>query len=453
MSRHTTSALGTQISRRDFLTTAAAASGALAVPRLGFGDGSSSDRPPNIVLIISDDQGWGDYGFMGHSTIRTPNLDRLARQGVTFTRGYVAAPLCCPSLASIITGLHPHQHKITGNDPPKIPGKKPWPPERLTLRQEVIRYIDRVPTLPRMLRSRGYLSLQTGKWWMGHYRRGGFTHGMTHGDPARGGRHGDEGLVIGRRTMQPIYDFIDQIGDQPFFLWYAPFLPHLPHNPPERFLAKYRDKTPSLELAKYWAMCEWFDETCGELLDYIEEKGLAEQTMVLYVCDNGWIQSPDSPRFAMRSKRTPYEGGIRTPIMVSWPGHVSPRRDDETPVSSVDLAPTILAACGLNPTPDVQGVNLLDQRAVRGRPAVFGASYSHDARDIHDPDKNLETRWVIRGWWKLIDPQPQTFGFSGPELYHLKDDPNEQRNLASQRPGLVRELKDLLDQWYRPKMS
>ena len=119
---------------------------------------------------------------------------------------------------------------------------------------------------------------------------------MSHGEQSRGGRHGDEGLDIGRQTMQPIYDFISMAREQkkPFFVWYAPMLPHDPHNPPERLLAKYRDLTPSIHVARYWAMCEWFDETCGELLDYLDREGLADNTIVAFVVDNGRVQDPDS---------------------------------------------------------------------------------------------------------------------------------------------------------------
>ena len=134
---------------------------------------------------------------------------------------------------------------------------------------------------------RSYLSLQTGKWWQGNFKRGGFTHGMT-----KGLRHGDEGLEIGRKTMQPIFDFISTAKSEqkPFMVWYAPMMPHDPHTPPERLLAKYRDKTPSLHVAKYWAMVEWFDETCGQLLDHLDQQGVADNTIVIYVTDNGWIQ-------------------------------------------------------------------------------------------------------------------------------------------------------------------
>jgi len=350
----------------------------------------------------------------------------------------------------MVTGLHPHQNGITSNDPPKGGGKGGWPAERLALREEVISNIERVPTLPRLLKQKGYVSLQTGKWWMGHHSRGGFTHGMTHGDPKRGGRHGDAGLAIGRQGMQPIYDFLDAAGTKPFFVWYAPFLPHSPHNPPKRLLEKYRDKTPSIHVARYWAMCEWFDETVGQLLDYLDKKKLAENTLVLYVCDNGWIQNPNASRYAPRSKRTRFEGGVRTPIMVRWPGRVTPRRDDETVASSIDLAPTILAACGLKPTPEMQGVNLLDAKALAAREAVFGAVYTHDAVDIHKPASSLQWRWCVSGRWKLCVPNPAAVPDAKAELYDLVADPHEKDNVAPEHADEVARLRRLIDGWYKP---
>jgi len=441
-----------RLNRRTFLEQSAAFSGALAAARLAPGaarDGGGG-RPPNVVLIISDDQGWGDYGFMGHPTIRTPRIDRLAGESLVFTRSYVAAPLCCPSLGAMITGLHPHQSRITSNDPPKVAGKGAWPPERLKLRDEVISHIDRVPTLPRLLRPKGYVSLQTGKWWMGHHTRGGFTHGMTHGDPKRGGRHGDAGLTIGRAGLQPVVDFLDAAGQKPFFVWYAPFLPHSPHNPPQRLLQKYQDKTASIHVARYWAMCEWFDETVGQLLDLLDQKRLAENTLVLYACDNGWIQQPDSGNFAPRSKRSRFDGGVRTPILVRWPGRVTPRRDDDTVASSIDLAPTVLAACGLKPTPEMQGVNLLDQKALAARDAVFGAVYTHDAVDIQNPASSLMWRWCVSGRWKLCLPHPAHEPDAAAELYDLKADPHENHNLAARHPEEVARLQRLIDAWYKP---
>ena len=403
-------------------------------------------KPPNVVLIISDDQSWTDYGFMEHEAIETPNIDRLARQSRLFKRGYVPTSLCCPSLATLITGLYPHQNGITGNEPPIPSGGKNTDQYRSQV-QECVGFIDTVPTLPRLLAKRGYVSHQSGKWWQGHYSRGGFTHGMTHGDPKRRGRHGDVGLKIGREGLQPIFDFTDDAGDKPFFVWYAPFLPHNPHNPPKRLLDKYTKKTESIFIARYWAMCEWFDETCGQLLNHLDEKKLARDTLVIYVTDNGWIQRADNGRYAPRSKRSPYDGGIRTPIMIRWTGKVQPGERPEL-ANSIDLAPTILKACGLEPTDTMQGIDLLDDTALAKRKSTHGACYLHNAVDIHKPSANLTHRWLINGNWKLILPHKTNTNATERELYNLTKDPHETQNLAKTNPHqakrLAKQLNELL---------
>jgi arylsulfatase A-like enzyme len=397
----------------------------------------AAEEPPNVVLIISDDQAWTDFGFMGHPTIRTPHLDRLAEQSAVFPRGYVPSSLCRPSLATMISGLYPHQHKLTGNDPP--PGVD---------RSEMLRHIRRIPTLPRLLAEKGYVSHQSGKWWEGSYELGGFTAGMTHGDPRRRGRHGDEGLKIGREGMQPIFDFIEAHEGKPFFIWYAPFLPHTPHNPPQRLLDKYAEPGKSIHVARYQAMCEWFDETCGELLDYLDRDGLAENTLVAFVVDNGWIQREDARGFAPKSKRSPYDGGVRTPILLRWPGRIEPARYDDTLVSSIDLAPTILTAAGLKPAPEMPGIDLLEVARAGGktdRQAIFGDVYEHDVVDIDDPVPGLLYRWCVEGKWKLILPADPD---ESPELYDLAADPHETENLAEERPQIVARLTRLIDDWW-----
>ena len=393
-------------------------------------------RPPNVILIISDDQAFGDFGFMGHPTIKTPHLDKLAAESLVFERGYVPSSLCRPSLASMITGLYPHQHKLTGNDPP--PGVD---------RAVLLEHIKNVPTLPKLLSPLGYRSLQTGKWWEGECQCGGFDEGMTHGDPKRGGRHGDEGLKIGRKTMKPIEDFLNSCGEDPFFLWYAPFLPHTPHNPPERFLSLYKSHDRPLPIAKYFAMCSWFDETCGDLLDLIDQGGLRENTLIVFVVDNGWIQREDRRGFAPRSKRSPYEGGVRTPIFFHWPGHIAPQRLS-VPVSSIDIAPTVLAACGTELPKNLPGLDLL--HAVRtslfDRECLFGAQFTHDIVDVGNPQKSVLSRWVIRGDYKLIDFVESA---KPSEIYNLINDPHEAESMTPSNEQLVAELEALLDLWWR----
>jgi arylsulfatase A-like enzyme len=404
-------------------------------------NGAAKQRPPNVLLIISDDQHGDDFGFLGSTTIQTPNLDRLAASGLVFTRGYVAAPLCRPSLATLATGLHPHQHGITGNDPPK--GQP---------RVSMLARIDACTTLPDLLVANGYRTMQTGKWWEGAPSRGGFTEGMTHGDPKRGGRHGDVGLKIGREGLKAATDFIDdcESDETPWLLWYAPFLPHTPHNPPESFLAAAQAPGVPESVAKYRAMCAWFDATCGDLLGHLDKSGARERTLVVFVTDNGWIQREDRGGFAPRSKRTAYEGGVRTPIMLSMPNRITPARC-ETPVSSVDLPATILQLCGIEAPNSWPGKDLLQVAAggPNARGPVFGAAYTHDVADLANPTRGLVTRYVVTGNHKLLlhaDPKLP------PELYNLEVDPTELHPMDD--PKRIAELMRLLDAWWPgPKQS
>lgn len=424
---------------------------------------TSVRKLPNIVMIISDDQAWTDYGFMGHPHIQTPNLDRLAQQSALFLRGYVPSALCRPSLASIITGLYPHQHGIIGNDPsPRL--ATPNSAEYNTLRQRMIDRITTVPTLPRLLSQQGYWSFQSGKWWEGNYQLGGFTHGMTRGFPHPGGRHGDEGLKIGREGLDPIFHFIDQAvsAQKPFFLWYAPMMPHTPHDPPERLLSKYRDRVSSLHVARYYAMCEWFDETCGALLQGLEYRGLMQDTLVVYTGDNGWLQDPEKPNFLPRSKQSPHEAGVRQPIMLCWRNVIPPGRHDEL-VTSLDLAPSILAAAQIEPPSELSGINLLPcllEKQPWPQRLIYGETFAHDVANLDDHEDSLLFRWVIDGRWKLILTYDGDAGRhqalhrrddSRPQLYDLSTDPHETHNLAAVQPEIVSRLAASLERWWPVK--
>jgi uncharacterized sulfatase len=426
--------------------------------------------PPNIVLILSDDHRWTDYGFMGHKTIETPRLDQLAARSALFRRGYVPTALCRPSLMSILTGRYAHQHKTTGNDPAPLPemlkrgaGKAAEPAPYAALREKLIAHVDREETLPKALGRLGYLSHQSGKWWEGNFRRGGFTHGMTRGFPQPGGRHGDDGLAIGRDTLEPVLRFIDdaKAAEKPFFVWYAPMLPHTPHNPPERLFKKYKAKGEvSDHVARYQAMVEWFDETCGQLIDHVESRGLTSNTLFVYVADNGWISRENAPSFAPRSKQSPNEGGVRQPILFSLPGVVLPGDRGEQFCSTVDFLPTLLAAAGA-PVPDgLPGLNLwpcLKSGEASPRKDVFGETFAHDIPDLEDPEGGLVYRWVIEDRWKLIltydgdvgrqtDVHPRTE--KRPQLFDLRADPHEDHNLAADHPEVVARLADKIGAWW-----
>lgn len=416
-------------------------------------------QPPNVLLIISDDQGWSDYGFMGHPHIETPHLDELANESLTFTRGYVSAPLCRPSLATMASGLYPHQHGVTGNDPTfEFPDslkryRKRWLVQRKPWQDQLSRQFYRHPLLPQILSESGYLSLQTGKWWEGSWEEAGFTHGMTHGDPERGGRHGDAGLSIGREGLEPVFDLIDtaQQAGQPFFIWYAPFLPHSPHTPPEALEAKYLPLAPSPAVAKYWAMCEWFDQTIGELRAHLENKGLTEETLVVYVCDNGWIQAEDRPnRYAARSKRSPYEMGIRTPILFHWPEKIAPQMDTTTLVGSIDLLPTILGACDLKSPAGLPGLNVLDEGLLAQRKLLFASAFAHDIPDLQQPAAGLQYQMALSQAWKLILPNADLMPEAETELFQIQADPQETTNLATSQPDTLQRLQQAIQNWWNP---
>lgn len=435
--------------------------------RLPSAMAAESDTP-NIVYIISDDQAWTDYGFMGHPQIETPHLDRLAQRSAVFGRAYVPTALCRPSLATLATGLYAHQHKISGNDPSPVTnagqrGGQGEPEEYRALREKLISRIDQHPTLPKLLAAKGYLSHQSGKWWEGNFSRGGFTHGMTRGFPQPGGRHGDDGLKIGREGMKPVLDFIDDSVKQqkPFFVWYAPFLPHSPHTPPKRLFDKYKAKgIESDHVARYYAMVEWFDETCGELLGHLDAKGVTDDTLVVYIGDNGWIQSPDNPGFAPRSKQSANEGGTRQPTLFSWPGVIQPGDRGDQLCSSIDIFPTALAAAGVEIPKEVPGYNLLPiLRSTEPTPRteVFGEGFAHDVVDIDKPEETLLYRWVIEDQWKLLltyDGQVGRYGKQHPrtekrpQLFDLLKDPHEDNNVAGEHPEVVAALAGKIDKWW-----
>ncbi len=415
-------------------------------------------KAPNILMIISDDHAWFDYGFMGSKAVSTPHLDKLAAESRVFPRGYVTNSLCGPSLASILTGRHVHRHGITGNDPLVPTSVAPTARQKsaafLEGRAQMIKLFQQSPHLPRLLGEQGYVSLQTGKWWMGDYTTGGFTEGMT-----KGGRHGDVGLDIGRKTLAPLTEFITRAkkDGKPFFAWYAPMLPHDPHTPPERLLAKYRDRSPTPQAARYHAMVEWFDETIGEIRAHLEKEGMTRDTVIVYVTDNGWIPRTDKPVVDFeRSKQSPFDGGVRTPILVSWPGHIKPTTI-QAPASAVDLMPTLLKLAGAKLPADGDGLDLLDDAALRARPFVAGQNSTHDIRELGRPAASLRYRWLVAGDLKLIVSSGLKTGMTAsgstdatepPRLFDLKADPYELRDLAAERPAEVKRLTTQLDAWW-----
>jgi len=398
---------------------------------------------PNVILILSDDQAYNDYSFMGHEHIKTPAIDKLASESLVYTRGYVTTSICSPSLATMLTGLYPHEHKTTGNDPhSKTPGA----------REAWLNAFDQCPLLPKLLAEAGYRSHQSGKLWQGHYKRVGFDEGMT-----TEGRHGGEGLKIGREGLLPVYEFMKRMkaDKDPFFVWYAPFLPHTPHNPPERLLKKYSAAPKSQR--KYYAMCEWFDETCRDLLKFIDDEDLRENTVIVYICDNGWGSLGQGS-----VKMSPYDLGARTPIMIRWPEKLKPEMDHENFASNLDIVPTILKLAGAQIPAEMSGINLLNKEAAEKREFIFLENFTHDMLEVDKPELNLRSRSVLSkdGWkltvWNKPDPRLKVAGWRMPapdtdiELFRPLEDLKEKNNLADANPEKVAELRSILDAWWNP---
>ena len=447
----------------------------------------ADDARPNIVMIISDDQSYTDFGFMGHPHVQTPHLDRLANQSARYIHGYVPSSVCRPSLATLLTGLYPHQHGVHFNHPPPGNSRLSDSPDITKLKFDDLRrramvMIRSAPSLPRLLAKAGYRCLQTGKHWEGHYREAGFTHGMTLAEPsdseignkqlangqwvAHG--NGDKGLDIGRTTMQPIWDFLDKTGDEPFFIWYASFLPHTPHNAPRRFMEVYASNETIPEHAKpYYACCTWFDETVGQLVGEIEHRGLAKSTLFVFVVDNGFRPDPKRPikggywNYTKRSKRSPFDDGLRTPILIRWDGRVKPASHEQL-CSSVDLVPTLLQAAGLPLQVAMPGISLLPsafgQKSLAERRPVFGEIYPGDASSLGHPSGHIAYRWVRQGDLKLIVPHrhngamPWNGYLTQVSMFNVVADPGESDNLAldPHRRGEAERLRELLDAWWTP---
>ena len=448
------------------------------------GDAQAAERP-NVVMILADDQAYTDFGFMGNDLVQTPHIDRLAEQSARYVNGYVPSSVCRPSLATLLTGLYPHEHGIHFNHPP--PGNSRL--NRMTsadyyaARAEAERLFAESPRLPELFARCGYDSLQTGKFWEGHYGNGGFAKGMTTGRAAGvpgcwdktlsdgvtvAHGNGDIGLIIGRSTMDPIPDFLDDHArpdSAPFLLWYAPVLPHEPHNAPQKYVDLYEGnaKVPR-QFVRYYANCTWFDDTIGSLMEMLKQRGLMSNTLFVFVSDNGWTPSKGEhktyPGFHVdkRSKRSPFERGLRTPILFRWDGHIKPATHEQ-PCSSVDIVPTILSAAGMaGAAEDMSGIDLMPsargETSLDAERPVFGEVYPGDASSLRHPERDVAYRWVRRGPWKLIVPHgrdPWGGYLEKSALYHVVDDPEEQSNLigSPEQSQLVAELRAVLDGWWQ----
>lgn len=387
---------------------------------------------PNIVFIISDDHDYEHLGFMGNRTVKTPNLDRLARTGVVFPHAHLPMSRCHPTLASFLSGRWPHQTGIYYNFG--------------------TRRLDPTNSLPNSLKRAGYATYVEGKYWEGEPRAMGFTHGK--GRTAR---------TFVREGQQDLFAFIDEVGGkQPFFIWWAPKLPHTPHNPPAKYLDLFdREKI----LVPGWisadrrdaflhkehlslAMEAWLDDGLGQLEMKLRERGVHGNTMFVFVIDNGWCNGAVS-------KGSPFEKGVRTPVFFSWPAGIRGARRHDGLLSTLDIFPTILDYAGIKkPSGPIAGKNLrplIDGSTARHRERLFGAIYpAFVTKNDERPERDVYALYVREQRWKYIlfvqdvvekrnrryfriqwiETDFPTRAAGDEDLYDLHTDPAERHDLA-----------------------
>ena len=395
---------------------------------------------PNIVLIAADDHGYRYASFMGHSMVKTPNLDRLAEGGTLFRTAYNTASVCEPALRTLLDGSEPY---------PRREGWRQFP-----------RFFPLVArSLPTQLKRAGYRSFQAGKFWPRTYALGGFDGGTKGPDAigksferAMGGR---EGLKVGRTTMAPIDAFLDEVGEQPFFLWFAPLIPHGPWDPPQKYLDMYADAPIGRDAREYFASVSWLDEVVGELVEDLRRRGLLDNTLIVYLSDNGHGPFPfegDVTGSSRRSKSTLFELGMRTPLIFHWPGHVPAGVVREDLVSTLDLLPTLLGFAGLEPSFALSGLNLREEiegetsvsrtaliGRVRGRVRGFEPK-GLEGRNWGEPKLGYYVR--TKRWHYIWYDDP---GFD--LLFDLAADPTEQVDVSGKHPELIAGFRRDIGEW------
>jgi arylsulfatase A-like enzyme len=457
-------------SRREFLRACAAGAAASAAP--------AATRPPNIILILADDLGYGDVGVYG-SEIPTPNLDRLASQGVRFTQAYVASPVCSPSRVGITTGQFPSRHLINS-----------YLDTRRRNREQGMRdYLDpKAPSIARALRAAGYATGHFGKWHMGGGRDVGdaplpadygfdetFTSFEGLGDRVlwsdnlsqmseKLGRgrivHGSKAETSAMFVDRGI-DFIRRHRERPFYLQLWPNDVHDPFEPKPELMAKYSRFSANQYLQQFAAVLDEMDRQVGRLVDAVDHEGLGSDTLIVFLGDNGptaWPRyyregfAPPGSTGGLRGRKwSLYEGGIREPLLVRQTGRVPAGRvDRQSVISTVDFFPTFCRVAGARP-PAVQFDGEDVSAAFLGRPRArrrdlfweYGrnATYQYPG-DPHDKSPNCALR---TGDWKaLVNADGSSL-----ELYHLATDPRESANLAAREQRRAREMSERLLAWRR----
>lgn len=430
---------------------------ALTVPTLRAAEPAARERP-NLIIILTDDQGYNDVGFNGGRDIPTPHLDSIARRGVRFTNGYVTYTVCSPSRAGLLTGRYPQRFGHERN--PR------WAPGDSTIGLPLTER-----TLADALAAAGYHCGLIGKWHLGAHpvfhplRRGFheffgtvgggkryFPEELTLADPAKARHEGDSYRLKLERDGQTIdvtqyltdefsdeaVRFVERQRGRPFFLLLAYNAPHSPLQAPESYLARHEQiKNPKRRT--YAAMVSAVDDGVGRLLARLRELGLEENTIVFFLSDNGGPTDDNaSNNRPLRGKKgQPWEGGWRVPFAVQWPGRIPAGLDFHHPVTAMDIFGTMAGLVGHTPSPErpLDGVNLL--------PYLTGAQSAapHEFVYLRMHDKGAYA--VRSGDYKLVIPERE----QAPQLYNLSSDPGEKSDIASSFPRKLEQLDEARRKW------
>lgn len=426
---------------------------------------AAAARPPNVIFFLVDDWGWMDTSVNGSKLYETPNLDRLAREGMNFTQGYAACTVCSPTRASVMTGKYPARLHITdwiaGHNRPYAKLKIPDWTMHLPLEEK---------TIAEELKERGYTTGIFGKWHLGNEEfypeKQGFdvnVGGCSMGSPGayfppyRIPKITDErpGEMLSDRLTRDAISFIEANRDRPFYIYMPHYAVHQPIAGKPEVIAKYEKKLASGKYtqtnATYAALVESIDDSLGALMNRLKELHLDDHTVIFVTGDNGglsgtlgaqgWKPGPTRNDPLRLGKGSAYEGGVRVPLLVKWPGVTKAGSVNETPVISVDFFPTIMEmVTGTAPKGDGESITaLLKGGSKLKRDAIYW-HYPH-----YHPGSATPYSAVRAGDWRLI----HFYEDDHVELYNLKDDISEKTDLAATNRAKVTELRGKLDAWRR----
>ncbi len=421
-------------------------------------NGTSAQQQPNIILIIADDLGYGDLGCYGQQMIRTPNIDALAAGGIRFTDYYAGSTVCAPSRDALLTGKHTGHTYIRGNfltderEDPALPSEK--------------------VTIAEYLKSAGYKTALFGKWGLGGEGQGpetqGFDRSVCYLDQIQAHNYYPEYLyedgekflldsvyshrLFAEKTLEYIHD---QDGAQPFFLYLPYTLPHGRHVIPDN--APYTDMDWPEQFKNYAAMVTLLDSDVGRIAQALRAKGIDRNTMILFMSDNGanpgFAKFFNSNAHLRGAKRDMYDGGIRVPLVVNWPGKVQANQTTGHICAAWDLLPTLCEIAGVTPSDDIDGLSLLplltgESEKQPQHVFLYWENYEYNYH-WENPNNKLPRNWlenraVRYGKWKAVQHSMYKNPNTQMELYDLESDPSETLNVANKHPDIIHKIEEFL---------